>query len=115
MANERVHKKACLRCGGDMTDGQLRRQRQEEWLSRRGDEEIDSVYGYLRAVVQNCWGATVEAIRHQLVGILARPMDPGDAQRMRERGLGDLVERHEALVRETWAEYGYGAEGESDA
>jgi hypothetical protein len=72
--------------------------------------ELDSTYAHLRAVVENCKHVPVEAIRHQLVGLLpeCQEMEPDLIKRLREKDLGHLADRHQALVRDNWAEYGYG-------
>lgn len=81
----------------------------DEWYDRLG-RESDSTYSHLRAVIENCKTATPEMIRHQLVGLLpeTREMEPAEAARMREHGLGTLVDLQELRVREGWKQYGYG-------
>lgn len=101
----------CLFCGGTLTEGQKRRHDQEFADHRAAEHELDSTYGHLRAVIENCRQTkNIDAIRHQLVGLLpeVRPMDAGQAGQLRERGMGHLVERHEAGVQEAWREFGYG-------
>lgn len=116
MADKRPHKKACHRCGGDMTVGQLSRQRFEEKCAEQDMVELETTYAHLRAVVGNCGkprkGSRLAAIRHQLVGLLpeVRTYDPAEAEEMRAKGLGDLVDRRNDLAREGWAEYGYGGD-----
>jgi hypothetical protein len=72
--------------------------------------ELEAVVAAVKAVIENCKTAAPEMIRHQLVGLLpeVQEMEPEVKARMREKGLGDLVDRHEAMVRENWAKYGYG-------
>lgn len=94
-----------------------RKRLDEAWKeSDRLSAECDSTYAHLRAVIENCKHMPVEAIRHQLVGLLpeVQTFDPDVAARMREQGLGHLVERQEQAARAAWDEYGYG-EASSDA
>lgn len=86
-----------------------RMEQQDEWHDRACTLH-DSTYAHLRAVIENCKTATAEAIRHQLVGLLpeTREMEPEVAARMREHGLGHLVDLQEQRVQANWAEYGYG-------
>jgi hypothetical protein len=91
-------------------------------LDRAWDEsgqlagELDSTYARLRAVIENCKHATVEVIRHQLVGLMpeTREMDPESAARMRAEGMGNLVDRADELAREGWRRYGYGDDGAAE-
>lgn len=108
---ERIHKRACLVCGGDMTEGQLRRQAWWDENDRKIDEELDSTYRHLRAVIENCKTMDAAAIRHQLVGLLPEVQDPDPdlAKRLREKGMGHLTDRAEQLAQDGWAEYGYGS------
>lgn len=78
--------------------------------SGRLADELDSTYAHLRAVIDNCKQTDATAIRHQLVGLLpeVRDMEPDQKDRMRSKGMGHLVERHERTIRANWAEYGYG-------
>ena len=114
--SDRPHKKACLFCGGDMTDGQVRRQ--DFWFDneKRNSDEIDSTYAHLRAVIENCKTMDAAAIRHQLVGLLpeTRFPDPELQTRLREKGMGHLADRGEQAAREGWAQYGYPETGERD-
>jgi len=75
-------------------------------------DELDSTYRHLRAVIENCKHSPVDAIRHQLVGLLpeVQTFDPEVAARMREKGMGHLVDLQEERAQEAWAEYGYGAD-----
>ena len=89
------------------------RERVLKRLAKEADDaaaEIDSTYAHIRAVIENCKHMPVEAIRHQLVGLLpeVREMEPTAKREMREHGLGHLVERHEWMVQGNWADYGYG-------
>ena len=80
---------------------------------KRGDElaaELDSTYAHMRAVIENCKHTPVEAIRHQLVGLLpeVQGFEPEVEREMREKGMGHLVDRQNWLVQGNWSEYGYG-------
>lgn len=107
---KRPHAKACLRCGGDMTDGQLRRQDFDEKHHDETMAELDSTYCHLRAVIENCRHSSVDAVRHQLVGLLpeARDFEPEVKEQMRAGGMADLVDIQAERVRQAWADYGYG-------
>jgi hypothetical protein len=91
-------------------------ERLREKLSRAQDDhdktlaELDSTYRHLRAVIENCKHSPVEAIRHQLVGLLpeVQGFEPEVEREMREKGLGDLVERQRWMVQGNWSDYGYG-------
>lgn len=106
---DRPHKNACHSCGGDMSDGQLRRQEFDERINNKMMAELDSVYAHLRAVIENCKTADVAAIRHQLVGLLpeVQPCDPDLAERLRANGMGHLVERASHFAQDAWAGWGY--------
>lgn len=83
------------------------------WESDRLAIENESTYAHLRAVIENCAHSPVDAIRHQLVGLLpeVREIEPERRQKMLDAGMGHLVERHEAQVRENWAAFGYPSPG----
>jgi hypothetical protein len=89
---------------------------QSETELRRADGELESTYAHLRAVIDNCRHSPVEAIRHQLVGLLpeTRDLEPEVEQQMLAQGLDHLVERHKGLVRDAWAEFGYGSGPDDD-
>lgn len=100
----------CNTCGGDLkTAGQARRQEWDERQNLAAMDKLDSTNAHLRAVIENAKTATVEAIRHQLVGLLpdVRDMDPEFKERLRAKGMGHLVEHHEAMVKANWAKFGY--------
>ena len=87
-------------------------ERQRDEAQRAADRlavELDSTYAHLRAVIENCKHSPASTIRLQLVGLLpeVREMEPEQRQKMIAAGMGHLVERHDALVRENWAEFGY--------
>lgn len=84
------------------------RQAQEDHDRTLG--ELDSTYRHMRAVVENCKHSPVDAIRHQLVGLLpeVQGFEPEVVREMREKGMGHLVERQEWLVQGNWSDYGYG-------
>jgi hypothetical protein len=89
--------------------GLIRRMdREREWADRTGTD-LDSIYAHLRAVIENCKTMDSGAIHHQLVGLLpeVRSLDLDVAARMREKGLGHLVDRSEATAKAAWAEFGY--------
>lgn len=88
-----------------------RKRLDEAWKdSDRMAAELDSTYRHLRAVIENCKHVPVEAIRHQLVGLLpeVQTPDPDVAERMRKQGMGHLVERQEWMAQGNWSDYGYG-------
>lgn len=72
--------------------------------------ELDSTYGHLRAVIENCKHTPVEAIRHQLVGLLpeVQGFEPEVEREMRDKGMGHLVDRQRWMVQGNWSDYGYG-------
>jgi uncharacterized Zn finger protein (UPF0148 family) len=73
--------------------------------SARLADEIDSVYAHLRAVVENCrQTGDVEAIRHQLVGLLPEVQPASEGLRERFPEVADLRDRQ---AREAWVRYGY--------
>lgn len=108
--SDRPNKRACERCGGDMTDGQVRRQDLAIKLEMQTCDELDSLRAYVRTVVENCKHTTVEGIRHQLVGLLpeTQPLPPDLEASMREKGMTDLVDLHNSRVQQAWKDYGYG-------
>lgn len=73
---------------------------------------MDSTYAHLRAVIENCKHSPVDAIRHQLVGLLpeVRDMEPEHKDALRAKGMGHLVDRHEQDIARNWADYGYGGD-----
>ena len=87
-----------------------RRLERERELSNKIDEESESTYRHIRAVIENCKHQDAAAIRHQLVGLLpeVRTFDPDEAQKMRDAGLGHLVDRQEYLAQGNWSDFGYG-------
>jgi hypothetical protein len=103
-----LYKDRCESCG-------LSREQVEKHHDRATDEgtrlcdELDSIYAHIRAVAENCKHSDVQAIRHQLVGLLpeVREIEPERAERMRESGLGNLVDLQTERVREAWASFGY--------
>lgn len=103
---------AAAKFGGREYQHRYARKRLDEaWdESDRLANELDSTYAHLRAVIENCKHTDSAAIRHQLVGLLpeVQTFDPDVAARMRENGLGHLVERGEWLARGNWSDYGYG-------
>lgn len=109
---ERPNKGACLSCGGDMTDGQVRRQDFAIKLDMQTGDDLESLRAHLRAVVENCRHTTVEGIRHQLVGLLpeTQPLPPDLEAALREQGMTHLVDQHNSRVQQAWKDYGYGPE-----
>jgi hypothetical protein len=92
-----------------IAEKRLHRLEDEEAHAARIAIEMETICASLRAVIENCRTMPVEAIRHQLVGLLpeVQPLPPDLAQRMREKNMGHLVDRHEAMTRANWAEFGY--------
>lgn len=88
----------------------VKRMEQQSDFADRFAEELDSTYRHLRAVIENCRHQDAAAIRHQLVGLLpeVQTHDPDVAAKMREKGLGHLVERQEWMAQGNWSDYGYG-------
>lgn len=98
---DRPHKRECLRCAGDMTHGQKRRQDFDIQQDERNAAELDAVYAHVRALV----AGEVGDIRHALVGLLPECQFASDELRAK---LPNLAARQDQLAQAAWAKYGYG-------
>lgn len=106
---ERPHKGACDSCGGDMTDGQLRRQEFALRGEIRTGQELDEIREGVRSVVNMLTATGFETLRRQLIALLpeARRMPADLEARMRSGDMASLVDLHNERVVQAWRDYGF--------
>ncbi len=95
----------CPSCG-------LSRQQVDKHLGAAWDEsarqstDLDATYAGIRALVGQALDMQPKGMKAALVGLLpeVRDIEPERKARMREKGLGHLVERQEQRVAENWSD-----------